>query len=691
MGSPSWLRRAIGAVAAAALVSTGVSLVAATPASASATSTISATTWAYVDSTAPHTTFVRPAGDMPVGAHVDSAGVTHSTKSYVTFDLSAYQKTDILSANLFAGETSVTDCTTPRETQVWQTDTDTAPTWADQPAENLQLTFGGAQFGCPAPGMGWDAAPAIRQAVADGKKRVTFVFRMPDAQQADPAFGRDYDPAVRITVTNDKAPLKPTQLTMNNIACTSHPLLVTSELGRINLAAVLDDPDDNSFTAQFVWWPIAQPDQRTEIDAPAFPKDPAGTSLLQSQLADGGSYAWQVRGVDRTDTGPWSAVCRFDTDFTPPATAPTVTSTDYPPTGAHGGTGVPGSFTFNANGDKDVSSFVYEDNIGVINIVPADHRGGTATIQYAPKFPAGGRLEVRNMDAAGNVSAAVTDYDFLVASDAPKITCTPTSGFVGVPRTCVFTPTGPAAVVSYTYIFAERGTATVPTDSDSSATITITPNSVDANNPLLTVTGNLSFGTKTDVQALELPVDPGTPIVVQTPDQPFVGQPIQFTFQPGIPDVASYTYDWQGNQVTVPAGPDGTASVMLTSANDFAELDVFSTTTSGVVTGTDSEFVSLQSNGPTVTSADYPADTPAGGVGDPGTFQFSSPVPGAVSYTYSFNGGPTVTVPADADGNAGVVFTPTTPNDNSVVVTSTFADGSASESTEYDFVVNGAA
>jgi hypothetical protein len=54
------------------------------------------------------------------------------------------------------------------------------------------------------------------------------------------------------------------------------------------------------------------------------------------------------------------ASSQFIVDTTRPATAPTVTSTDYPADGVeHGGPGIPGTFTFSANGDKDVVGFRY--------------------------------------------------------------------------------------------------------------------------------------------------------------------------------------------------------------------------------------------------------------------------------------------------------------------------------------------
>jgi len=116
---PYVLRRTAGIALAATLV-TGINV--ATPASASTLATITPVSWAYVDSAAPHTSFGKPVDALPVGAHVDAAGVTHVSKSYVTVDISALRGSDILSASLLTAETAVNDCATTRETEVWLTD-----------------------------------------------------------------------------------------------------------------------------------------------------------------------------------------------------------------------------------------------------------------------------------------------------------------------------------------------------------------------------------------------------------------------------------------------------------------------------------------------------------------------------------------------------------------------------------------
>ncbi|MGH3389826.1 MAG: hypothetical protein ACRDOO_13220, partial [Actinomadura sp.] len=59
-------------------------------------------------------------------------------------------------------------------------------------------------------------------------------------------------------------------------------------------------------------------------------------------------------------------------------------STDYPPTGTHGGVGVPGAFTLTSNAVDDIVAFRYGRSQDVVTRVAADRLGGEATITYTP-------------------------------------------------------------------------------------------------------------------------------------------------------------------------------------------------------------------------------------------------------------------------------------------------------------------
>lgn len=675
-------KRVLPALLIFVLLAAGLS---AGPASATTITSLSPTRWAYVDSAAPRASFVNAPGNAPVGAHVYANGVTHVTKSYVTFSLAALRGNRYVQAFLSTDETAVTDCTNPRGTQVWLTDPASKPTWNDQPAELVKLGGPFLNSSCPARGVVWNATAAVQSALDAGRNSVTLVFRLPDDQQSDPRFGREYSPAAQLTLTYDRPPVKPSSPTVNNTACSNKPVPVPG--GSARVSADVSDPDDSFIGGEFALWPVDHPEQRVTFANSGLTVTGVW-AYVDQYLTNGATYAWQVRGKDpRGDTGPWSVVCELATDFTPPATAPTVTSTDYTDTyPGNGGTGVPGAFTFSANGDRDVVGFQYGD-FEPATFVPADHRGGQAVIRYVPTRSGPLSLAVRGVDAAGNVSPTTT-YRFWVASNQPGITCTPQRAFVGEPRQCTFTPHAGSAVTGYTYQVNDQPELTVPADADGTATATVVP--TDPNGFYqVSVKANLTSGYQTAPSSAYLDLDPGQPVIDAPEQHPIVGSPATFTVHPVLPGSISVTYRWNGgNDVTVPLDADGTATISVTpTASGYSFLNAHTTTATGQPSGWTEAAVPVDSNQPRVSSAEYPESQTSGGVGLPGTFAFSSPVPGVVSYTYSFNSQPSVTVPAGADGTASVEFTPTQTYVNYLTVTSTLAGGTASESRTYYFYV----
>ncbi len=83
-------------------------------------------------------------------------------------------------------------------------------------------------------------------------------------------------------------------------------------------------------------------------------------------------------------------------DGTPPAQAPLVSSNDYTDNGEHpwGGPGLPGTFTFDAQGDPDVVSyrhrFSWSDRTGVVQ---APSPGAAVSLQLAPQTSRDDTLE----------------------------------------------------------------------------------------------------------------------------------------------------------------------------------------------------------------------------------------------------------------------------------------------------------
>lgn len=668
-----------------ALVATGAAVLTAAPASAQTVTETAASSWAYVDSAAPKASFVNPAGNAPVGAHTYAGGTNHVFKSYVTFDISALKGNPLERAYVSTGETAVTDCSHPRSTEVWLTEPAKKPTWNTQPAELVKATGPYIDSSCPSRQITWTVTAAVQAALDAGRTTATFVLRLPDDQQNDPAFGREYDPKAVLGLTFDKVPGKPSGLTVNHQACTAKPLVVSRQA---HLAASVPDGDDTLYQGEFAFWPADAPDQRKTVGAMGASGNDQIWTDLDTVISEGVTYAWQVRGKDyEGNFGPWSGTCKFTTDFTAPAAAPVITSPDYateaPP--GTGGTGVPGTFVFDAKGDRDVVGFQWDGGY-----VAADRKGGKATVRYAPRSSGPVSIAAVSVDAAGNQSPSA-GYRFWVAANQPGVTCAPFDDFVGVARTCTFTPVGSAPVTAYVYHLGSQPEETVAAGPDGTATAQVTPTDPEVGSPQLSVQARLATGYLTSESIETVFVEPGEPEVESLTANPTQGLPAQFRVHAVLPGSVSFTYHWNdGELVTVPLGADGTATVTVTpTTSSWGTLYGYTTTAAGQNSGWGGVNVSVASNQPKVTSAEYPeGGGMTGAVGVPGTFVFSSPVPGAVSYSYDFENGPSGTVAAGPDGTASVVFAPRVPYINGIFVTTKFADGSVSEQGGYTFYVN---
>jgi hypothetical protein len=209
----------------------------------------------------------------------------------------------------------------------------------------------------------------------------------------------------------------------------------------------------------------------------------------------------------------------------------------------------------------------------------------------------------------------------------------------------------------------------------------------------IAVQAKLSNGQLSGDTHIPFDVDPGLPRVEPATPTIMVGRQLTFTVHAVLPGSVTFTYGGTfPEQGTIPVGPDGTVTITVTPphSTSVAEFFVRSTTAAGLDSGTQAIQFPVLTNGPTVTSTDYPAFQFGGGIGQPGTFTFTSPVPGARSFTYTLNNDTPTTVPVDANGTTSVQVTPTG-LDNVLTVTSTLADGSTSEPVTYEFLANSAA
>ena len=549
------LPRTAAALLTGVLVVGGVVLGAGT--GAASVQAIDRAAWSSIDSATPAKTITGD-GDARIGTWFDEQHRKHVTKAYFTFDLSGFSGATIQEAGVFVEETAAADCSKPRATQLWVSDPAVAPTWNHQPRQRTQLPGPGA-YGCPSSRVEWDATAAMQQAVAAGETTMTLVMTMPKAKLISPAFARSYDNHLRISVTSNRPPDVPANLQIGQFHkqdCGATPLyLHSSDAG---LSATVTDPDGGSLDAEFSVWPVDQPDQPYTVTSTYIDSGSTATIGLPSDfLVDGKTYDWHVRALDGTATSAWSPTCRFGVDDTPPATAPTITSTDYPQGTWSGGAGIPGEFTFDANDDPAIAGFYYSEQEFPTEYVSADHPGGTATVTVTPGYYGPHSLYVVGVDQAGN-RGPTARYDFLVKQTAPTVRCARGDAF-NKPITCTFTPSLDN-VVSYTYTFGNNQPVTITAQSDGSATAAVVPQQSRTPLTVTSTTADGTTGTTTLTVFCLAPQVSLTPITTN----PVVNEPVSVKAAPGVAGTVSYTYRLDdGEPMTVAAGPDGTATITV--------------------------------------------------------------------------------------------------------------------------------
>lgn len=436
-----------------------------------------------------------------------------------------------------------------------------------------------------------------------------------------------------------------------------------NDAGTPVLRADITDPDQDEFSARFVLWPVADPAQRHEMVWPV--SNGQTYAQVDITLVDATGYAWQVRGEDDTNVGPWSDPCYFTVDRTAPPT-PTVSSAVYPSgSTAGGGPGVPGSFSFTANGSADVVAYEYRfypEGDGNWRSVPGDGPGGSAVVEYTPADSGYQSVSVRSVDSAGNRSYE-TYYSFAVLETRPFVFSSMypaeypnLAGGIGVPGVFDFQSNLPG-VVSYAYRLDDGPESTVAAGADRRASVTITPTS--GGDHVLRVVSTSADGQVSPPRDYRFTVDTGP--LVGGPGMVVIGSVNHFPLTPRMPDVVAYEYWFQDSQnnstpvETIAAGPDGTAELVWTPTTSQEKwLRVRSRDADGTLSTARLKYLSVDGATPDIVRVGADA------VNKPGTFTFRTRMRNVSEYTYTLNSDPTTrtTVPARPDGTAVITWTP---------------------------------
>ncbi|WP_439383089.1 hypothetical protein [Amycolatopsis lexingtonensis] len=627
--------------------------------------TLSATSWGYVDSAAPATAHFKPAGNLPIGTY---DATPHRQRSYVDFDLSSLRGVPFTTVLLSAGETYYADCD-GRATEVWRTSAYTKQTtWQNRPAERTRVASRGADGTCIDNNATFDVTTAVRDAVDHKERHLTLGYRVAEAHEADPAFYRLIQAPATLRVVNNASPATPADLRANDEPCAQDGTGALASR-QLKLSAQVSDPDGDFTSGQFAWWPVADPSQR---HTGAGSGNPAAAYPDTWDLADG-TYAWEVYaqdswGAKSATAGP----CRFTVDRTDP-NAPAVASATYPANAEGGGVGVAGEFTFSPNGSTNVVKYDY--NFGGDTREIAAGPDGTATVGFTPTTNGWQSVVVRAWDRAGNLSLS-TYYSFIVKETRPTVTSDRyppqggPDGGIGVPGVFRFAP-GMPNVVAYDYRLDGGASATVAAGQDGVAEVTITP--ATGGDHVLFVRSTDASGVKSPEREYRFVVDASP--AVSGPQNVDLGTSATYTATPRMPAVVEYDY-WfasaESTKWTVKANADGTATlpVEFTSA-DQTLLRVQARDASGGLSPVTEKRLSLNTWRPEI---GYQGDI--GTEGRAATFTFTTPMPNAVEFEYWLTADPATRWTVPVGGNTATVsYTPPKIGDYELLVRAKNAAG----------------
>lgn len=206
------------------------------------------------------------------------------------------------------------------------------------------------------------------------------------ANEGDKFAWRKYDAAgTRIVVNFNTKPNAPAELT------TDPPLKACRWCGgvpyfgddTIRLKGRLTDADNDQLTAI---WDVYGGPVKQNVEGPTLGSGNVFSTTIDLRNRHDQNVTWTLWGRDsRPDGGPWKNGPGFKVDRIGVDKAPNVTGGLYQEDDRwHGGAGVPGRFTFDANGVPDVDHYLYGWNDPPSTPVDADALGGKAVVDIAP-------------------------------------------------------------------------------------------------------------------------------------------------------------------------------------------------------------------------------------------------------------------------------------------------------------------
>jgi hypothetical protein len=228
---------------------------------------------------------------------------------------------------------------------------------------------------------------------------------------------KKFDPGnIYMTATFNRPPAAPIPGTISDCYQACGSPAVTRSLTP-ELSATVSDPDGGTLRTEFEVWNAASTTlmQSSGTTVTGVPSGSAARWRLPTALAADTSYTWRSRACDEHVCSGWTGWRQLRTDATNPA-VPGVSSSLYleDTTGTvNGGIGVPGQFTFTANGSADVTEYAWSLDGTTPVTVAAPSPGASVTVTLTPVRDLVAVLQVTARDAAGRVSSPRT-YRFRV-------------------------------------------------------------------------------------------------------------------------------------------------------------------------------------------------------------------------------------------------------------------------------------
>ncbi|MEU6023377.1 hypothetical protein [Micromonospora sp. NPDC047134] len=662
------------------------------PAQAYGLSTLVPSTWAWTDSTAPHTSFVDQRADIPVGRWLADERKPRTSRAYFTFDLTPLHGRVAHEVTFFAREKVVTDCTRSAPVQLWRTAPVTSTTSWKKPPKELELITTlsrPVEESCPGGYLRHDLIETLRAALERGDETLTLGLRLAASSERDKRLGRWLAPLPGITVRHNAVPTVSELGHYPNGGCGTADAPVPVNRRSAVFQAKVTDPDQNDYArATFAAWPVATPEQRMERGGIGYNSGIFRTEWDTSGYPHDAIIAWAARADDGHDQSEWSAPCHVRVDGVAPAQAPTVTSADYPEGRVfpgHGGPGVSGTFVFGSHADPDVTRYqVYDVFVGIRETIDAPSPGAAVSYTWTPRRSGSHSFEVRAIDAVGN-SSPVRRYEFVVRDTAPSVEVQ--IGGVGLPSTV--TMRSPVAeVTSFGYRVDEGTEVRVPATGAAAGVALTFPERATYQLVVSAYVGDALSGVRTEsIRVSDAPAVGSADFAFPDRDG-VVGQEGSFTFRPRTTDVAAYRYRINNEEeARIEAGPAGVATLTWApSEAGWHVLWVRSERADGSLSEVEQYEFSVIDSRPAVYSGDLVSWPRTDGAGLPTEFWFDSGMDGVTEFVYRFDGEPEQTVAAEF-GSARVIWTPQWGGEHEVTVRARYASGELSPATRWPFSI----